>query len=680
MNLKMTIKRASLLVNVITILSIICAGALLFYLRIKIDVNEKATNERFFSMLLVDELRKSSEELTRQVRNYAVTGNEEAANAYNKVLAVRNGIEPRPAHSLIYPGENKVLLELLKEFGITDEEFALVQQANALSDDLVALEVESMNAVNGLFMDEQGQYSIRGEPDREHAVQLVFSSAYDGEVEKIMRPMSEFEEKVLGRTEEALKTSLSNKRTAQFFCYLSLATVLALAVFNLMFVSVVIVTPITHLTKLIRKLSLGHINLVIKKDRKNNEIGQMRVELDKLLDGLKNAVDFAHNIGNGNLDVEYKMLSDNDMLGAAVLEMRESLLKAHIEQQKRATEEEQRNWGTTGLAKFAEILRHDNNNMEALAYNVISNMVKYMDANQGGIFILNEADNEEERLLELKACYAFDRKKFAEKQIHVGEGLVGACFLEGAPIYMTEVPDTYVSITSGLGKANPTAIFICPLKLNDEVFGVIELASFTEFAEYQREFVEKLSESIAATISTVRVNMRTNKLLDRTKLQAEEMANQEEELRQNMEEMHATQEEMRRREVELQQTVSQMSEMQDVSEEKEYEMQQFRDAIFDTFSIYEFSPDGYITAINDSFLKMFNVDRSAFIGKHDSEFISQEEYNMAWGAVARKEIWDSVQEVEVEGKIKAFHHRYIPISDRKGELLRVLVFSFLENN
>jgi len=77
---------------------------------------------------------------------------------------------------------------------------------------------------------------------------------------------------------------------------------------------------------------------------------------------------------------------------------------------------------------------------------------------------------------------------------------------------------------------------------------------------------------------------------------------------------------------------------------------------------------------------MFNVDRSAFIGKHDSEFISQEEYNMAWGAVARKEIWDSVQEVEVEGKIKAFHHRYIPISNRKGELLRVLVFSFLENN
>ncbi len=162
------------------------------------------------------------------------------------------------------------------------------------------------------------------------------------------------------------------------------------------------------------------------------------------------------------------------------------------------------------------------------------------------MFILNE-DNETNKYLDLVACYAFERKKYMSRQVSLGDGLVGQCFLEGERIYLTEVPHEYVSITSGLGGATPNAVLLMPLKVNDTIFGVLELATFTRYEEFEIELVEKLAESIASTISTVRVNESTRILLERTQQQAEEMRAQEEEMRQNMEELEATQEEMRRK-------------------------------------------------------------------------------------------------------------------------------------
>jgi PAS domain S-box-containing protein len=279
-----------------------------------------------------------------------------------------------------------------------------------------------------------------------------------------------------------------------------------------------------------------------------NEINQLKKTVERLDAQIKSARAFIKDIESGNLssDVDNTLAlgEDEHVLGASLLSMRDQMKKI-------ADDEKQRNWATEGLAKFVDILRSNNDNLKDLGQVIISNIVKYTNSNQGSIFILNDEDPADIHL-QMIACYAYNRKKHLDVKIGLGDGLVGQCVLEKASIYMTNLPEGYLKITSGLGEALPKNLLIVPLIINEKVYGVMEMASFNVFEKHHRDFLEKLAESIASTVSNVRVNEQTKKLLYETQAQAEQVRSQEEEMRQNMEELSATQEEMQRvlREVE----------------------------------------------------------------------------------------------------------------------------------
>jgi hypothetical protein len=317
-----------------------------------------------------------------------------------------------------------------------------------------------------------------------------------------------------------------------------------------------IVVPITYIKNTLLSMSRG----ILPNERineKNDEIGEMSKALNELVSGLKALSGFALEIGRGNYNSEFKPLSEDDVLGNSLLRMRDDLKAATIEDTKRKREDEQRNWASSGVAKFSDILRQNNDKLDTLSYNVISNLVVYLDANQGGIFLINDA-NPLDTCIELVSCYAFNRRKYIDKRINMGEGLVGRCILEKESIYLSDVPDDYIKVTSGLGDSNPRCLLLVPLVLNEKVFGVIEIASFHQIQPYQIEFVEKIAEIIASTLSAVKINMQTSKLLEQSKVQTEELAAQEEEMRQNMEELRATQEQSFRKERELQDNLENM--------------------------------------------------------------------------------------------------------------------------
>ena len=286
----------------------------------------------------------------------------------------------------------------------------------------------------------------------------------------------------------------------------------------------------------LRMLSAGDIPPV--QGAQNDEIGEIIQEINVLTQNLSKIKDFAVEVGAGRNDTEINVFNNEGEIGKTLWEMRNSLKQI-------AADEKIRNWMNEGFAAFAEILRRNGENLKVLSQNVVSQMVRYLEANQAGIFIINNS-NPEDITLELTACYAYERQKYLKKQVKPGEGLVGQCYLEKQSIYLAQTPEDYIKITSGLGGARPRNLFIAPLKFKDDVYGVIEIASFRKFEPHEMEFVEKTAESIASAISSVQTTERTNKLLEESQLVTEQLRAQEEEMRQNLEELAATQEEMHR--------------------------------------------------------------------------------------------------------------------------------------
>ncbi len=361
------------------------------------------------------------------------------------------------------------------------------------------------------------------------------------EIIKILAKIKEKQEKLTEQSTEELRNSTANLRI------ITLVLGLAIIGFGILCAYLLvrnITIPINYIKDVVVKLGRGELVDDNKRAFSNDEIGEMAVATENLVNGLKATTTFAENIGNGKYDSQYTPLSDHDVLGNALLNMRANLARV-------AEEDKKRNWTTEGIAKFGEILRSNNSDVQKLCDEIIGSLVKYLKANQGALYIIDETIGDEELTMSMVSCYAWDKKKFINQKIHRGEGLAGQAWQEMDTIYITDVPQNYIRITSGLGDANPTSILIMPLKVNDQFFGVIEIASFNKMADYEIDFVRKVAESIASTVSTVKVNERTQKLLAESQQMTEEMRSQEEEMRQNMEELQATQEEMKRQEGEI---------------------------------------------------------------------------------------------------------------------------------
>jgi PAS domain S-box-containing protein len=293
-------------------------------------------------------------------------------------------------------------------------------------------------------------------------------------------------------------------------------------------------SPVLWILDLVPFMFIAGSYLLDQRQKRNN--GQLAIQLSERDARMKTMADFAQNIGEGNYTSRLALDTNNDTLAQSLLVMRDNLLQ-------NSRKESELSWIAGGKETISDILQQYNK-IDELANRVIHSLVSYTRLVQGAMYIYDE----DTKTLKSAATYAYNRRKYTTQEYKLGYGLIGECAYEMDYIYRTEIPDEYVSISSGLlGDQKPRSLLLIPLISDEKLQGVLEFASLeSQIPQLTITLLKELGEIIARTFFNLKINQRTEKLLIESQQMTQELQENEEELRQNAEEMRATQEELKK--------------------------------------------------------------------------------------------------------------------------------------
>ncbi len=250
----------------------------------------------------------------------------------------------------------------------------------------------------------------------------------------------------------------------------------------------------------------------------------LSVSLSRRLEHLRNA---ANATRDGDLSVRTNMAQSDEIgqLARAFDSMAETL-------QENDSNIQRNDWLKTGYAQLNDTVR-GHVSPESLANAALTFLTEYVGAQVGAIFIVGN----HEMSLKMVASYAYQVGKDIPTEVGLGQGLVGQVALEKKTILLTDVPEDYVRISSGLGEVVPRNIVVMPILHNGQLKGVMELGTLNKFDDIQLDFLEQIGPGLGVTFNSVQTRQEVKELLVQSQAQTEELEAQQEELRQSNEEL-----------------------------------------------------------------------------------------------------------------------------------------------
>ncbi len=323
---------------IIVALESILMVLVVYFLQININVQEELTafeTQRFAMMQAANQLRQSSEDLTRLSRTYVITGDKKYREDFFQVLDIRNGKAPRPIHyesiywdyleplrSQLHPAGKPLSLEtIMQDLPYSKDERAKLRESYQNSDDLVHLEVEAFNAMEGKFKDKIGQFSAQKHPDQQYAISLLYSHAYFLAKQKIMKPIDEF---IVMLNDRSLDIISSLLRKTNIYNRLVEATIGIFFLTNILVFLILhqrIIKVIRNVTRQIKKSKGEFLQLSTAAEGSTDELGMLISEFNSVHSELADKTHLLERTNKTLLEQramidQHIMLTETDLSGA----------------------------------------------------------------------------------------------------------------------------------------------------------------------------------------------------------------------------------------------------------------------------------------------------------------------------------------------------------------------------
>ncbi len=446
-----------------------------------------------------------------------------------------------------------------------------------------------------------------------------------------------------------------NENFKKLYIYTTIAFVLFILIFAFLLVYFFKdnIKATKNTQKYISKLSKGNIIDLPKKLKKDSQT-QIYQQISKINQNYKRINDYINELINNNYEIDVQKYSENDIIAESLNKLTDNLLASRKDLEKRKEEDKQKEWANKGMNLFADLMRQHSSDLQKLTDEIIKNFVKYLEASVGGLFIIQDEENDPH--LELISAFAYDRKKYYSRRVNLGEGLIGTVAVDKSTIYLNDIPNDYLEIESGLGDAPPNNLLIIPLLTDNGLLGVVEMASFRQLQQFEIDFSENLARTIASTLESVKINARTVELLKESQKKSDELA---------------------QREKVLQETMQEVSKAHEVAKRNEIETRGILSGVDQTLMRAEYSPKGTFINSNMVHRRVMGYDIEVMKGKNILEFIQDEE------KASFKKMWDDVAsgrpyQITVKRKNKQtgaevwLLNQYTPIKDDEGKVIKIL--------
>jgi PAS domain-containing protein len=623
-------------------------------------ITDARFSENIYGLILdFEELKKQNELLLKYLTNM---GNEKNGLYYKMSMAAEDFSKKLTEYNGVRNLENRFnyLISTIKIFRLSRNE------------DLASIIQEQLSDINNTIeniKDDGGSYMVVRLKDSFKNFETSYREYAKKTHEIGLNPelglisiINKSYKKIAYRLEQSVEIIDKEKRKTERYVFGSTALVILIVVAFNLFVSRFFLNStrnfIDSVIEHITDLGKG----TFSKFRKSNyplETHRLLISLESFSNKLINAINVSNTLASGRTSFELKKEEQFEAFYSNIIKIKENI--DDLNQKVREERKKQTNmlWIKSGIEKLTDVMRREYDNPLLHASEVVNMLVKFLNIPVGAIYNIKEENGK--KYVEMMASFAYGKEKLLYQKIAIGEGVVGTAAAEKKTLNLTSVPEGYFNIISGFGEARPKNILVSPIKLNEEIYGVFELASLTRFKQEEIEFVEEVCRTVAYSFAISKVYLDTLYQFESLNMEVAQLEAENSSLTNDYEELSSS----------YQQLINKSTDNAFIV-----------DKVSEIAMVIDLDLDGNILEANESFENFFKSSKLKVLHSNFREYITEinltEGYDieLIWRDVRAGIQHETNQRIKFSDNEYMLNQHFLPMKDDMGRVKKIKMIAF----